>query len=370
MDLAGLIVERIAREGPITFESFMEAALYMPGFGYYASEDTDIGIHGDFYTSPHLHPAFGAMLGVQIEEFWTLLGRPRNFHIVEAGGGKGHLAKDILDSLKGKPVYDSLKYSLVELNPHMMEWQKSLLKDYSGIAGWSENLSGVGHSDAGCVISNELFDAMPVHLITIDSGPKEIYVSFKDNRFVETPGPLSTPLIGDYIDDFDIRLAEGYRTEVNLVMKDWLRDASGLFGEGFILTIDYGHSSRDYYNEERTRGTLLCYHKHRMNENPYENIGRQDITAHVNFTALKKWGEEMGLKPLGYCRQGPYLVSLGIGEKISGLRQGDPLELERLKNLFMPGTMGDSHKVMIQYKGSRRRPELQGYKLSNKLESL
>lgn len=370
MDIVSLLRERILREGPITFASFMETALYHPGLGYYTSEDADIGVKGDYYTSPHLHPLFGAMLGCQMEECWEIMGRPPEFHIIEMGGGRGYLAKDMLDYLAGRDIQSALIYTIIELNPRMMERQKALLGEHLSALRWGT----VGSLAAarGCILSNELLDALSVHLIVMESEPKEIYVGLKNGAFVEMAGPLSTVRLGDYIREFNLlKLPPGYRTEINLAMKDRLSDACGIFKEeGFILTIDYGYSARDYYSEERTTGTLLCYHRHRTSENPYENIGRQDITAHVNFTALKRWGEELGLKALGYCRQGTYLASMGIAEKIAEIPRMEPLEMEKIKNLLMPGTIGDTHKVMVQYKGTRKLPELKGFGISNKLNTL
>ena len=141
--------------------------------------------------------------------------------------------------------------------------------------------------------------------------------------------------------------------------------------EGFILTIDYGYTAEEYYDEERTKGTLLCYYKHQVNENPYENIGEQDITAHVNFSSLRKWGEEIGFKTIGYCPQGTFLISLGIDEAITELYSNSPdyeSEILKIKGLILPHGMGESHKVMIQYKGERL-PALRGFSMRNQINS-
>jgi SAM-dependent MidA family methyltransferase len=145
-----------------------------------------------------------------------------------------------------------------------------------------------------------------------------------------------------------------------------------MIDEGFLVTVDYGYPAADYYSEERDRGTLLCYHRHQMSENPYENIGRQDITAHVNFSSLGKWGEALGLRCLGFTRQGVYLVSLGIDEVISELYGDSPdyiNEVAKIKGLIMPVGMGDTHKVMVQRKGSGE-PALRGFEIKNQLSSL
>lgn len=385
MHLGQKIKERILLEGPITFETFMEMALYYPDAGYYTSESTEIGRAGDYYTSPHLHPIFGAMLGRQMEEMWQVMGKPSAFNVIEMGGGKGYLCKDMLEHLKNREIFNSLTYTIVELNPHMIKKQKDLLSEYPDRVVWVSCLSelrdllAAPHVATGCILSNELLDSLPVHVIRMDKELKEIYISLKDDDFIETTGPLSTEEIKDYLREFSIDLPEGYRTEVNLRLKKWLKDACGILKEGFVLTIDYGYPTWEYYSEERTEGTLLCYYRHRFNENPCENIGRQDITSHVNFSALKKWGEDLGLSTIGFCRQGTYLVSLGIDEMIAGLykTQGGqlhPSEMTKIKGLIMPGTMGDTHKIMIQYKGplykGSNQPVFRGFEMKNRIKTL
>jgi SAM-dependent MidA family methyltransferase len=368
-DLARKIMERVLEEGPITFEAFMEMALYWPGLGYYAREDAEIGRAGDFYTSPHLHRAFGAMLGRQVEEMWQTMGRPGLFQVVEAGGGRGWLARDMLDYLRDREIFGSLRYALVEMNPHLARRQRELLSQYGDRLRWASSFGELGEI-RGCVITNELLDALPVHLVEMHETLMEIYVGARDGKFVETAGPPSSAAIPSYFEEFGVRLSPGYRTEANLRMRGWLREVSSALKEGFVLTVDYGYPAWDYYGEDRTRGTLLCYHRHRSGENPYENVGRQDITAHVNFSALMKWGQEAGLRPLGYCRQGVYLVSMGIVQYMAGLgSDGWQFEAAKIKGLILPGTMGESHKVMLQYKGEGS-PAPRGFAMKNELWKL
>jgi SAM-dependent MidA family methyltransferase len=348
----------------------MEMALYQPGLGYYTSETTEIGRSGDFYTSPHLHPVFGAMLGKQAEEFWEALGRPGRFDLVEYGAGRGWLAHDMLGYLKGKDIYGRLCYSIVELNPSMAGRQKALLSDYKDKVSWAgpSTLTGV----TGAVLSNELLDAFPVHLVAMEGWLKEVYVDLQGGAFVEILGGLSTPEIEGYFEEFGVALANGQRAEVNLRMKPWLKEVGRTLREGFVLTIDYGYPAYELYAPERGRGTLLCYRGHRTSENPYEGVGLQDMTAHVNFSALKKWGEECGLRPLGFARQGVYLVSLGVDEVVTELYGGSPRyldEVAKIKGLLMPGGMGESHKVMVQYKGEGG-PVLRGFGMKNQAMSL
>lgn len=374
MELVRLIKERIRRQGPITFEAFMEAALYEPGLGYYSSERTDIGKGADFYTSSHLHPLFGAALGRQVLECRQAMDMPADFTVVEMGGGKGHLLKDMLYYLKDKEGFDSLRFVMVELNPHLAKKQKALLSEFAGKVSWAGAITELKEIK-GAFLSNEVPDSFPVHLVEMSDKLREIYVSVdKEGRLAETPGEPSAPEIEGYFKEFGIALPQGYRTEVNLRAKKWLSDIASALAEGFVITIDYGFPAWEYYDEERSRGTLLCYRGHETSENPYEHIGTQDMTSHVNFSSLKKWGEAAGLKAVGFSRQGPYLVSLGIGELLEdkgrAWDEGGAMSLEMLKGLIMPGTMGDTHKVLIQYKGKNPPASLRGFALGNRLNSL
>jgi SAM-dependent MidA family methyltransferase len=364
------ILERIDNEGPINFETFMEMALYYPELGYYTKEHTKIGREGDFYTSPHLHPLFGAMLGKQMEEMWEILGYPDTFDVVEMGAGLGYLAKDMLEYLKrrsGSDLFDHIGYWILELNPSLKKRQQEILSEFSDRIKWIASMDDI-EPITGTFLSNELLDSFPIRLIetSIDKAG-EIYVSRNRDNLIEVIYPLSNE-VKAYLEEFSIEIPPFYRTEVNLRIKDWIKSVSKKIKEGFIITIDYGYTKDDYYSEERNRGTLLCYYKHQVKENPYQNIGEQDITAHVNFSSLKKWAEERGLKTLGFCPQGTYLLSLGIDELINQSNY-DFFEIAKIKGLLLPQGMGQSHHVMIHYKG-KKRPDLKGFRLKNRLKYL
>ncbi len=417
------IIEKIKKEGPITFETFMDMALYYPELGYYTSPGTVTGRKGDFYTSPHLHQVFGAMIGRQLEEMWEIMGRPSDFHAVEIGAGAGYLCKDILDYLSKlhkatdisegrKDFFESLTYVIVELNPAVEEKQKILLADLAEKVTWVRSLNEFKQTKSrtnipvikGCILSNELLDAFPVHIVEMEDKTsmsrgdkkgnenqippnpplvkgglggfsdelKEIYVTHNGNNFIEQKQDVSSTNLISYFKKFSINIPRGYRTEINLKIKDWLKEIYGVLSAGFILTIDYGYTVQEYYDEDRAKGTLLCYYKHRVNEIFYENIGKQDITAHVNFSSLKKWGDELGLKTIGYCPQGIFLIALGIDEVIAELYGSSSdyfFEVSKIKGLILPQGMGESHKVMIQYKGEGS-PELRGFSIRNQIDNL
>lgn len=365
------IIQKISDGGPVTFERFMQMALYDPDWGYYASGEARVGRAGDFYTSSHLHPVFGRMLGRQVEEFWEYMGRPEQFEVVEMGPGAGHLCRDMLDYLKDRDLGKSMRYSLIERNPSRIREQEELLDEYREMLSWFPSLDKITGA-RGCLLSNELLDAFPVHLVIMEDELKEIYVTVEDGRLNEVPGPLSDPAITEYFRDLSVGLEKGCKTEVNLRIRDWLGSVGSAIREGFVLTIDYGYTSREYYSEDRNRGTLMCYRRHQLSEDPLVNAGRQDITAHVNFSSLKRWGEEMGFRTIGFCGQGAYLTSLGIDEEIHRLSEesGDYLfELARIKKLILPQGMGESHMVMVQYKGEGT-PTLRGFALRNRTRYL
>ena len=377
------IIEIIGSKGPITFEAFMDMALYYPGLGYYTSPGSVIGRKGDFYTSSHLHPIFGAMIARQLMEMWEHMGMPEDFHAVEIGGGAGYLCKDILNYLcdssqKSKPskkiteFLKSLKYVMVELNPEFQKSQRELLGELGRKVKWIKSLNDLSHKINGCILSNELLDAFPVHIVMMRDELKEVFVNFISGDFMEQIQEVSDVSLIDYMNDFFVQIPQGYRTEINLKIRGWVKEISSVLSEGFLLTIDYGYSAEEYYSEERTNGTLLCYYNHQHNENLYKNIGNQDITAHVNFSSLKKWGEEAGLNTIGYSPQGTFLISSGIDDLINELYSGSSdysSEILKIKSLLLPQGLGESHKVMIQYKGEGM-PELRGFSMHNQAGKL
>lgn len=352
-------------------------ALYCPGLGYYAKETTRIGRAGDFYTGSHLHPIFGAMLGRQMEELWAFMGRPDMFRVIEMGAGMGYGAKDMLDYLKrvsviargGDSLFEHLRYTIVELNPALRRGQEEKLLPFREKVDWVSGIGEIGTA-RGCFLSNELLDAFPVRLVTMEKGLREVFVGVEGEEFAEVPVACSES-VREYFREFGIDLPEGYRTEVNLRVRDWIRDIGSALSEGFVLTVDYGYSAEDYYHEDRNRGTLLGYYRHQLVEDPFLNVGEQDLTAHVNFSSLKKWGEEAGLRGVGFCAQGSYLVSLGIDEVMKELHGDSPdaFETAKIKGLILPQGMGESHKVMMQYKGSGE-PVLRGFMFRNRIGKL
>ncbi|NJN48677.1 MAG: class I SAM-dependent methyltransferase [Alkalinema sp. RL_2_19] len=328
----------------ITFAAFMEQALYHPAYGYYSNRARAIGTQGDFFTSPHLAPDFGQLLAVQFVQMWEILGKPQPYSLVEMGAGQGLLATDILRWIEQcyPQCFNCLEYIIVEKAAGLIEVQKAqLLQEFGSIVTWQSLEKIAQQPIVGCCFSNELVDAFAVHQVVFEHGAlHEVYVTWKDNQFVELIAPPSTPALDHYFNTLGIRpvgpdYPDSYRTEVNLAAPTWLQSVGAALYQGYILTIDYGYPATRYYNRIRSQGTLQCYYQHRHHGDPYVHVGVQDITSHVNFTALEQTGTAIGLKTVGVTQQAMFLMSLGLGDRMANLSNSDstdPQEIfERLR---------------------------------------
>ncbi|MDR4505141.1 MAG: SAM-dependent methyltransferase [Candidatus Scalindua sp.] len=348
------LISVLIKEGPITFAKFMEWALYHPEHGYYTSQKEKIGRRGDYYTSSDVHPVFGQLIARQLEEMWRILGR-REFTVVEMGAGKGWLCHDVLTYARScfPEFFNKLEYKIIEISKYHVRRQSDLLQEFETKVSW-ESFSVDGLSAAplvGCFLSNEFVDSHPVHRVIVKDGSlRELYVTVKNGEFSEIADEPSEPLIKEYFGELSIPLKEGQRAEVNLKALEWMKSTASNLKKGFVITIDYGYLARDLYSDERFRGTLMCYRKHRTEENPFVWIGNQDITSHVNFSGLMNAGVKSGLSTTGFTKQSHFLLALGILDKMKEL-QGDIGRFLAIKNLIVPGGMGDTFKVLIQHKG-------------------
>ena len=331
------IRRRIASNGPITFAEFMEVALYHPNGGYY-THDRENTTYGDYYTSPSAHPAFSALIAVQLEAMWKALDRPTPFHVVEMGAGSGLMARDITEYAR----------------EHLPEFVNAMR--YVGVDKASdETPRGV----VGCAVSNELIDAFPVHRFEIKDGSLvELFVDVgADGRLHSVPGEPSTPLLAQRLDKLGVELPEGTRGEINLRIAQWARQVAEIIERGFVLTIDYGYEANELYSPDRSRGTLQTYYKHTSGSSPYQWIGRQDITAHVDFTTVVEEGRAAGLNPLHLMTQAEYLDRLGLKKWAASLRERDmPARDVRanamaIRDLVDPDGLG-GFKVLIQERGT------------------
>ncbi len=358
------ILRRIREKGPVTFAEYMGLALYGEG-GYYASGAGPWGASGDYITSLDVSPVFARMLAKQVFEMWGLLGGPRPFHLIEAGAGRGWLGRGILDAARSSSpgFYEALKVTLVEKNPNL----RAAPEPEEDIV-WRGDITEAGGGVTGCILSNELIDSFPVHRVVMEGGElKELFTGFEEGAgFVDIPGRPSTPELAGYLERAGVTLAEGQRAEVNLEAGRWMASAGSLLERGFVITIDYGLPARELYSPSTREGTLHCHYRHTLNDNPYINIGFQDITTHVDFTSLASSGRSSGLELTGFATQKNFLLGLGICEELEeaegfGEREYGKVGKNReLARLISPGGMGDTFKVLVQHKGVEK-PRLSGF---------
>src|SRR5215203_750031 len=365
MSLSDIIIRKIKNDGPIPFCEFMEIALYYPELGYYTSERNKIGWQGDYYTSPHITTVFGEMIADQLEEMWRLLGKGK-FTIVEYGAGTGSLCSSILTQLKNnREFYAQLNYCIIEKSDAMCRKAKNAWPDK---VSWHKCIKEISPV-TGCILSNELIDNFSVHQVMMKDELMEVFVDFK-NDFFELLKPASNEL-KEYMEELKVGLKQGFRTEINLQAIDWMKEIGEALHKGFVLTIDYGFPSYELYSDKRKMGTLLCYHHHTINDCPYRNIGDQDITAHVNFSALHHWGLVNGLECTGFTSQAYFLLALGLADHIRRMerfpKQGEMAPNQKallINSLLMD--LGTKIKVLIQHKNIST-PQLSGLKFPLKL---
>ncbi len=305
-DLQQLISERIQREGPISFAEYMRMALYEPGYGYYMTGAAKMGWEADYFTSTDVSSLFANCMGRQLFAMWEKLKRPGQFIVLEQGAGRGHLAEGVrLWAQKEAPeFYEVLDYRTEDIR-----------------GGEDATASDEFGEMPSVVLSNELIDAFPVHIV--EKRGERLYEVFvdvqQDGRFCEVLDEPSTPEVAGYLDRNKIpwrTFEDGWRAEINLDALLWIQRTTGLIRHGFILTIDYGDKAKALYTAWRKRGTLLCYYKHQANERPLLHPGEQDITAHVNFSALIDEGRRLGMRLHTFTTQRLWLHGLGIQEEL------------------------------------------------------
>jgi SAM-dependent MidA family methyltransferase len=353
------IRRRIREQGAISFAEFMGLALFWPEGGYYSGREP-VGPAGDFYTSPLVHPAFGALLALQLFQMWQLLEQPHPFTVVETGAGNGLLCRDVVAFSAGLlPGFTrSLRYICLdrgavlgaEKDPHMGRPPAGV--DRVVASGFPF------HGVRGCVLSNEFLDSMPVHQVTMHQGRlREIYVTVKGGELTGDLREPSTPALSARLDDLGIELSEGQTAEVNLGLAGWAGEVAAALEAGFMLTIDYGHPAGDLYSPERRyRGTLTTYYRHTQTDAPFRYIGRQDMTAQVDFTSVVQAGRRAGMEPLGFTLQRRFLSNLGLGllqRRLSSLgldQRAVQANRAGMVDLARPGGLGD-FRVLAQGKG-------------------
>jgi SAM-dependent MidA family methyltransferase len=365
--LVGRIRAEIERDRPITFARFMELALYEPGHGYYRSPDRRPGREGDFLTAPEAHPIFGRCVARFVASVWSALDRPSPFTIVEYAAGAGALAEPLLAGVvtESPDLSAAIRYRPVEIERQ----RDAELRERLGAAGF---LDAIAEDDAapivGVAIANELLDALPTHRVRVrEGGLREVFVGWAGDRFVDVEGPPSTPALAQRLEREGVRLGEDQEAEVCLQLDRWIASAAAGVERGVLVLIDYGdRADRLYDPRHRPAGTLLAYVRHRAHGDLYRAIGRQDLTAHVDVTAIETAARSAGLEPLGVTTQGPFLAELGAGDLLVELQSGQGASLSAylearaaLVRMIDPAAMG-SFKVMAYGRGVPRGAHIRG----------
>jgi SAM-dependent MidA family methyltransferase len=357
------IADEIRREGPIPFSRYMELCLYELELGYYSRPREQFGRAGDFYTSSDVHAVFGRLLARQFEEMWRALGSPERVDVIELGPGRGLFARDVLDwSEKHFPGFAlALRYALVEQSAHLRERLQERLAERIAArqAEVFDSIEGAA-SEAGeniIVFGNEFFDALPVEIVDHRGA---VQVGIESSGFVESfVSPSAAE--NEVLDRYGVHPDEGERVEVPLASLNWMDRIAEVFvsKRGFVVLVDYGYT-REEQLAGRHRDTLMTYRQHRASASPYEAPGEQDITAHVNFTALRARGVERGLEALALVTQSKFLIGIGEETQFADAFQECKLPQERakvalqLKHLITPGGMGETFQVLVMARGAEK----------------
>lgn len=366
--LEAAIRSEIAATGPITFARFMEIALYDPERGYYRGAAARPGRGGDFLTAPEAHPIFGRAIARFVDDLWRALGRPGRFTIREYGAGEGALAEELFAGLDadGSEALGAVRYRVVEVEPARTAAVRARL-EAAGRASVLESDDG-GPID-GLVIANEVLDALPTQRVVVRGGElREILVDLDpEGALTDVEAAPTTPLLARRLADERVVLAEGQHAEICLAVDAWVaRIAAGL-GRGAVVLIDYGHPAAELYDpDRRAAGTLAAYLRHQVHDDPYRAIGRQDLTAHVDVTAVERAAAATGLAHLGTTTQAAFLDRLGAGEILVGYQTGPAATLQAylaaraaLVRMIDPAAMG-RFRVMAFGRGLRDGARLRG----------
>ncbi|HEU4386689.1 MAG TPA: SAM-dependent methyltransferase [Blastocatellia bacterium] len=358
------LIDRIDRKGPITIRDFMETVLYNPTHGYYNTPRPKIGPAGDYYTSSNVHAAFGEVLAKAISQMWANAGgSAERMTLVEIGAGTGQLAYDILRALNRLDQQShGLRYVIVEQSKAMRAIQKGKLERWLDRVEWFQ-LADLSRLE-GIVLSNELFDSLPVHRVRRKAGGwQEQYVGIAGVSGREAPasrltliwGELSDSSLANYLGRYGDPIIEDQIVEVNLAALALLSEIAQVLVNGFVITIDYGDTAERLYSPSRRAGTIRSFYRHSLNTGLLDRPGEQDMTASVNFTALIDRGRDIGLEPVSFEAQTSFLIRMGLAEIVAAAASdeyGADIEARlALKNLFVPGGISDSFRVLIQKRG-------------------
>lgn len=355
LSLRQRIVEEIQRNGPLPFSRYTELCLYQPGLGFYEREQEIFGKAGDFYTSSDVHAVFGRLLARQFEEMWRALGSPARVEILELGPGRGLFARDVLDWSRKKfpEFFGGLHYRMIECSAALRGRLTERMKDAiaEGKVSIAEELAPAAAENA-IVFANEFLDALPVEVIA-DRGL--LHLGLKDGELAESFAPL-TREVQEYLARYAVTPEAGERVEAGLAAMEWMRRLASAVSRGFVILVDYGYR-REELLAGRHRGTVVAARQHQLSRNPYEAPGEQDITAHVNFTAVQAAGEAAGLETLGLVTQSQFLMGIGEATQFADAFEECRLPQEQakvalqLKHLVTPAGMGENFQVLVMGRG-------------------
>ncbi len=342
------IKEKWAPKQCISFEEWMKEALYNPYWGYYTGGLTKLSgdnettvLQGDFTTSPELSPWYGRTLAIQVEQVLTAA---KSSHILEFGAGSGKLARAVLEQLANPTVH----YFILELSADLRQRQQETLKDFLSQITWLDSLPT---DFTGCILANEVLDAMPVKLIQWNQAQEleEVFVSWQSDELTYQAKPASPALLD--LAQSRLPAYPGYRTEINLQAESWVREMGNYLRKGAVILIDYGFPRNEYYHPQRHQGTLMCHLQHHAHSDPLRYLGLQDITAHVDFTAIADAAIDGNLEVLGFTSQARFLMNCGILSLLNQLDPNDVKDYARqigpVQKLLSEAEMGELFKVML-----------------------
>lgn len=366
--LAAQISDEIhACGGVMDFAEFMERALYAPGLGYYTGGLTKFGEAGDFVTAPELSPLFGRCLARQCATVLDATGGA----VLEAGAGSGALAAQVLKELDACGALPDTYY-ILELSPELRARQEEYLRReaprFAGRVQWLDGLPQSGFR--GVVLANELLDAMPVtRFVVREDSVGQLGVGVEGEGFTWKERPAQKA-VRERVQA--LALEPGYVSEINLRAEAWIRSLAEVLEAGLLLIIDYGYPRGEYYHPQRREGTLMCHYRHRAHGDPLVRVGLQDITAHLDFTALAEAGHGAGLEVMGYTSQAAFLLALGLEQMAAGTDANDTRRYltltSQIKRLTLPTEMGEVFKVMALGRGIDA--PLQGFALQDRRRAL
>ena len=349
-------------QGRIPFRRFMELALYTPELGYYMNELRKFGAEGDFITAPEISPLFSRCVARQCAQ---ILRGCNDATILEFGAGSGAMAADVLLELEQSDMLPQ-RYAILELSAALRDRQRATLHARAAhllpCVQWLERLPTAPIE--GVILANEVLDAMPVHRVRLtSSGVTEQYVTWGQDRFIWTEGPLSDPALYPRISALPVDLPENYSTEINLAAAAWTSSLAPLLQHGTLLLFDYGFPAHEFYHPQRSDGTLVCHYRHRVHNDPLTLVGLQDITSHIDFTALAQAAHDSGLQVAGFTSQTLFLLAMGI-DQMTDAHAADAARwqiAQQIQKLTSPAEMGELFKALALTKNVEM--QLQGFSL-------